>query len=213
MKKHAEQVASANIWDKIAAIYDDRIGRLSYYDESYDALLQLLESKKSPSVLEIGCGPGNIARYVLGINKNIKYLATDLSEKMLAEASKNIPAATFQRCAALEIDEIPQKFDGIIAGFVIPFLSESELGLFFQKVKKILNPKGLFYLSFVPGSRELSGIKRNKDGDKLFFNFHELNSVHNLFTENNFQILWQSEVAFPRPEGNETHKIFIAQNS
>jgi 2-polyprenyl-3-methyl-5-hydroxy-6-metoxy-1,4-benzoquinol methylase len=65
---------------------------LSLYDESYDDFCQLLQ-KKNASILEIGCGPGNVTKYLLGKRPDYKIHATDAAPSMLALAKINNPTA------------------------------------------------------------------------------------------------------------------------
>ena len=53
-----------NTWNKIALLYQDKFMDLDLYNESYDSFCELIP-KQQASILEIGCGPGNITQYIL----------------------------------------------------------------------------------------------------------------------------------------------------
>jgi 16S rRNA A1518/A1519 N6-dimethyltransferase RsmA/KsgA/DIM1 with predicted DNA glycosylase/AP lyase activity len=60
MNRHQETAAT---WNKLASLYQDKFMDLDFYNESYDIVSDLLIQAKA-SLLEIGCGPGNISRYL-----------------------------------------------------------------------------------------------------------------------------------------------------
>ena len=55
---------SIALWDKIAKWYEDIFMHFDLYNNSYNHLCRLLPQPKA-EILEIGCGPGNISRYLL----------------------------------------------------------------------------------------------------------------------------------------------------
>ena len=61
-------------WNKIAQLYEDKFMELELYTDTYVRFCDLL-SKPDASVLEIGCGPGNITRHILNSKPKIKVLA------------------------------------------------------------------------------------------------------------------------------------------
>lgn len=88
MEEHYSE--TRHTWNKIAHLYEDKFMDLDLYDGTYNRFCDLL-SNASASVLEIGCGPGNITRYLLGLNQDLKILATDVSDNMVRLAQKNNP--------------------------------------------------------------------------------------------------------------------------
>jgi tRNA G46 methylase TrmB len=55
---------TAATWNKIALLYQGRFMQLDIYNETYDFFCNSI-SKNAPAILEIGCGPGNITKYLL----------------------------------------------------------------------------------------------------------------------------------------------------
>jgi SAM-dependent methyltransferase len=51
-------------WDKLAELYYEKFSAIRIYDETYNHFCSLL-TKQHSTVLEIGCGPGNVTRYLL----------------------------------------------------------------------------------------------------------------------------------------------------
>lgn len=73
-------------YNRVAKAYEDRFMELDLYNDTYDAFCKLLAD--DANVLETGCGPGNITRYMLREKPGLKFLATDLSQAMLELAKK-----------------------------------------------------------------------------------------------------------------------------
>lgn len=51
-------------WNKGASMYQDKFMDLDLYNENYDFFCDSL-NKPNSKILEIGCGPGNITKYIL----------------------------------------------------------------------------------------------------------------------------------------------------
>ena len=71
-----------NTWNKLANLYQERFMDLNIYNESYDLFIEKLLTKNS-NILEIGCGPGNISKYLLSKNPNLKSETVILQSHLL----------------------------------------------------------------------------------------------------------------------------------
>lgn len=58
-------------WDKLASQYQDKFMNLDLYNDTYDLFCSRIV-KKEASVLELGCGPGNITKYMLSKRPDFK---------------------------------------------------------------------------------------------------------------------------------------------
>lgn len=89
--------------------------------ESYDQFLSLIKNPAA-SVLDVGCGPGNLTRYLQRKHPAWKFHAgVDAAPNMIELFSKNIPDSTVTVMDIRNIGELMASFDGIAAGFCIPF--------------------------------------------------------------------------------------------
>ena len=144
-------------WNKIAESYEDKFMDLDLYNDTYDTFADLILKTNSP-VLEIGCGPGNITKYLLTKNPSLKIKGIDISENMIRLARKNNPNAEFEILDTRKIHCLNKTFDAIICGFCIPYLSKSDCSKLIADCKDLLNDSGILYLSFVEGNYEDSGF-------------------------------------------------------
>ena len=123
-------------WNKIASIYQDKFMNLDLYNDTYDIFSELI-TERNPTILEIGCGPGNITKYLLDKRADFKITVIDIAPNMIELAKKNNPTADFKVLDSRNIDKLKIEYDGIIAGFCIPYLSKVDL----------LQPKNLRFSS------------------------------------------------------------------
>jgi len=68
---------------------------------------------------------------------------------MIALAKINNPTAHFELTDCRAIDRLETKFDGIICGFCLPYLSEEDSAKLLLDAATLLHKNGLFYISFV----------------------------------------------------------------
>lgn len=199
-------------WDKVAKLYEDKFMDLDLYNDTYDVFSDLLSKKKS-TVLEIGCGPGNITRYLLAKRPDLEILGTDISLNMIELAKRNCPTAKFELVDSRKIETITSRFNGIICGFCLPYLSELDVEKFVVDCKNLLNKNGVIYLSFVEGEKEKSGYQQGSSGDRTYFYYHNLEHLTNLLDRNHFG---NQNLIRKRYEKNdkteEVHTIIIAEN-
>jgi hypothetical protein len=95
----------------------------------------------SASVLEIGCGSGDLLARLS--NRNITGL--DLSEHKIAEARQRLPHGRFEVMAG-ELFESAEKYDVIILSDTINFVGDVQL--LFSKVLKMSHPRTRLVMNF-----------------------------------------------------------------
>jgi ubiquinone/menaquinone biosynthesis C-methylase UbiE len=87
MDKTTETV---RIFDKHAAQYQERYQSYAPYLATYDAFSKLL-SKTHKTVLDVACGPGSFARYLLDRDPALEVTGIDLAPAMINLARGNVP--------------------------------------------------------------------------------------------------------------------------
>lgn len=198
-------------WNKVAQLYEDKFMHLTYYNESYDCFCAAINNPHA-TILELGCGPGNITKYLLEKCPDYKILGTDISPNMIALAQKNNPTANFQLLDAREVHTLNQKFDAIVNGFCLPYLSAEAANKFIQNCNQLLNNNGVLYISFVEGAYEDSGFKTSSTGDATYFYYHSLTKLQNTLLAQGFVINQIRYVDYIIKENQtEKHTIVIAQ--
>jgi 2-polyprenyl-3-methyl-5-hydroxy-6-metoxy-1,4-benzoquinol methylase len=197
-------------WNKIANLYEDKFMNLSLYNETYDFFLDTLKQDQF-NIFEIGCGPGNITKYLLSKNPGLKIKGIDVAPRMIELAKANNPSANFEVMDTRELSTLNQKFDAIMCGFCLPYLSEEDCSTLINNAEKILLNNGILYLSFVTGNPSQSGFISGSTGDRTYFYYHTLEDINNQLFLNNFEIIKLFEVKYPKGEDTEIHTIIIAK--
>lgn len=199
-------------WNKIAELYEDKFMDLKDYNDSYNAFLKYLPRIDS-SVLELGCGPGNITKYLLSARPKLKILGIDISDNMLTLAKRNNPGAEFKKMDIRDIQLLTNTYDGIVCGFCIPYLMKADLISLVKTSKTLLAKNGIAYFSFIEGAYEKSGFETGSTGDSTFVYYYQEEFFRDLLKENGFEIVDLFKQAFKKSNGRmENHLLFLAKN-
>lgn len=198
-------------WNKVASLYQDKFMELNLYNETYDFICTSITKKKA-AILEIGCGPGNITKYILSKRPDFNIYGIDIAPNMIDLAQKNNPAANFEVMDIRKVDEIKTTFDGIICGFCLPYLSAADSTKLIADAYNLLNNHGLIYISFVEGDSDKSGFQTSSTGDRSYFYYHNLNQLQIQLIENGFELLKIFKVDYERSATTkDVHTIVTAK--
>ncbi len=201
-------------WDSLAQAYEEKFMNLTIYDHSYDQFCDLLPNTKEVAILETGCGPGNITRYIQNRSKFIHITATDISEKMIARAKEHVPEADFKVMDCRNISSLGKQFHGIVSGFCIPYLTLEDTQVYLNTCSDILHTNGILYLSFVPSEKDQHVIQRNSYGSKVHFQFFMINTIIYMLNKANFEVISAIPVSYNRSEdSSETHMVMLAKKT
>lgn len=176
------------VFDKLAKEYQDKFMDVSLYSDTFDFFCDSI-SRENAEVLEIACGPGNITNYLLGKRPDLKILGIDLAPKMIELAKDNNPTAKFQIMDCRDIEIFENKFDAIVCGFCLPYLSKEETKKLIADSSILLNPDGLLYISTMEADYSNSGLQKGSSGDEIYMHFHEAGYLTAFLKENHFTVL------------------------
>ncbi len=209
-------------WNDMAQMYYDRFMDVVCYEVSYDSFLSRLRSIREEDtaayeLLDIGCGPGIIGKYFLSssLSDRIHLTGIDAAPNMIDIAAKHFPMYSWLTMDARQINtRLQQTYHGILIGFCIPYLSADEVQALFTNASNLLHSKGILYMSFVPGSPELSGYKSNNKGQRVYFQYHEEETVNQWLEAAGFTNIQRHAIDFPRPNNQtEIHLALIAEKA
>ncbi|MBS1761876.1 MAG: class I SAM-dependent methyltransferase [Bacteroidetes bacterium] len=197
-------------WNKVASLYQEKFMNLDLYNETYNYICENLKIDRA-KILDVGCGPGNITKYLLSKRKDFVILGIDVASNMIELARKNNPNARFSIMDARRVNDLDARFDCIICGFILPYLSQNDFERFLNDSYRLLNHNGLIYLSYVEGDSINSGYQTGSSVDKVYFYYYSEDFVKSKLAENNFSDIKTFKVQYKRTETDiETHTIMIA---
>jgi cyclopropane fatty-acyl-phospholipid synthase-like methyltransferase len=200
-------------WNKVAQSYQDKFMDLDLYNDTYDLFCELVE-KKNSKILEIGCGPGNITKYLLSKRPDFKIEGTDIAPNMVKLAAINNPTADFKILDCREIHKLDGKYDAIVCGFCLPYLSKEDCAKLIKDTSLLLNSGGIFYLSAIEGDYKNSGYETGSSGDSCYVYYHEENFLSGLLKNNNFSLVNVSRKYFAHSSHKSTsHLILLAKKN
>jgi trans-aconitate methyltransferase len=196
-------------WNKLAQLYHDKFFNLNIYNDSYDTFCDAVKTNNA-SILEIGCGPGNITHYLITKRPDFNILGIDYAPDMIRIAKKNNPSGNFMVMDCRNLTEIKTRLDGIICGFCIPYLTPAETEDLISDCTSLLNQNGSLYISFVEGKPYESRLMTSSTGEKLFFNFYQTDYLIQLLTQAGYTDLQMMKVSYERSATEqEEHTILM----
>lgn len=197
-------------WNNIASLYQDKFMDLDLYNDTYDFICSAIATPNA-KLLEIGCGPGNITKYLLSQRPDFDIFGIDIAPNMIELAKKNNPIANFAVMDSRQIKSLDKKYDGIIVGFCLPYLSPTESNELISNSHDLLNENGLLYLSFVEGNPDKSDFKVGSGG-RVFFHYHNLDDLITQLTKSNFDQLETFKIKYKTSETEfDIHTILTAK--
>ncbi|MEO6902041.1 MAG: methyltransferase domain-containing protein [Bacteroidia bacterium] len=202
-----------NTYNKAAKQYQDKFMNMDLYHPSYDLFCKLI-AKRNAEIFEIACGPGNITNYLLKSRPDFKIVGIDFSPAMIELAKVNNPTATFQVMDARHIDKIDKKYDAIICGFCLPYLTNEEATKLIGDAAQLLQPNGLLYISTMEDDATKSGFEKPSftDYGEIYINYHQADYLISIFNQHHFKIIDLKRQDYPEKDGTfSTDMIFIAQ--
>lgn len=200
-------------WNKVASLYQEKFMGLNLYNDTYDLICNAVIKNKA-TILEIGCGPGNITKYLLSKRPDFNIFGIDIAPNMIELAKINNPKANFAVMDSRNISEIETKYDAIVCGFCLPYLSETDSQKLIFEANYLLNDSGFLYLSFVEGDPNKSGFQAGSTGDRSYFYYHNLDQLKAQLLQNSFEDLKIFKVEYKKSEKEQDiHTIITAKKS
>jgi len=132
-----------------AADYDSRIGFVSEYGKSAIELLQL---QPGESVLDIGCGTGDLCRTLTEAGAHTHGI--DYSEEMIARARDKYPQLSFEAADA-QAYRTDRSFDAVFSNAALHWMKQPLAVI--ETVNSVLKPGGRFVAEF-GGQRNVDGV-------------------------------------------------------
>lgn len=205
MNKYEITVATFN---KQAQKYQDKYMNFDFYFDTYDKFCELVTTSNA-SVLDVGCGPGNISKYLLNKRPDLNIHGIDLAPKMIELAKINNPSAQFDVLDTRELDRLESQYDAIMCGFCAPYLSKQDVENFIKNARKLINTGGVLYISAMEGEDVQTGYQTSSAGDQVYTHYHQAEHFIKSLERNKFKVLEVKRKQFPAELSSNTTDIFV----
>ena len=107
------------------------------------------EVAKLGPICDMGCGPGQIARYL--DHQGVDTLGVDLSPRMVAEAQRLNPDILFHQGDMLSLPDRDNSWGGIAAFYCIIHIPREQIVDALREMKRVLKPGGVLLVAFHVG--------------------------------------------------------------
>ncbi|NVB84421.1 MAG: class I SAM-dependent methyltransferase [Kofleriaceae bacterium] len=124
-------------------------------------------------LLDIGCGPGHVARYLAERGANVE--GVDLSPEMIAEARAACPDLAFRVGDMFDLPYDAASAGGIVAFYAI--VHTRELRRPFEEFHRVLAPGGVALVAFHVGTETVHVDELFGGATSLDFMFHPPDDV------------------------------------
>lgn len=200
---------NTEIYNTYTNAYISRFMELSLYKDSFQYLLENLPQKSE--VFELGCGPGNVIKYLHSKRPDIKFIGIDLAPAMIEAAKKENPEQKFYVLDIRDIEVIANRFDGIISAFSIPYLLHSDVETLLTNCRKLLKPGGLLYLSCMEGPENSSGKETTSFSGAfvMYISYYTRQHMKELIKKHGFELLEFNTQDYPEQDGSVTIDLFF----
>lgn len=194
-------------YDLCARTFAEKFMDLRLYREQLDFFCELLPP--AAHILDLGCGPGNIAKLLLEKEKGFQVYGVDLSGEMVKLAQQYAPQGIF---AVGDLRNVPLQandFDAVVASFCIVHLTRDETLELMRKVQRSLKPNGLLYLSFMLGQASGYETTSYSNGNTLYFHYYTEEFMHAVLPECGLEVIHTFEQEYTQTEGPVPNDIFM----
>jgi SAM-dependent methyltransferase len=141
-------------YDSVATAYANSLwNELERKPLDRHLLRRFAEEVGARPVVEVGCGPGQVARYLHDLGVTVS--GTDLSPEMVRTAAALSPGLPFRVADMRALDVPDGSLAGIVAFYAIVHLTDDELVPTFREWRRALAPAGALLLAFHVGTATL----------------------------------------------------------
>ena len=155
-------------------------------------------------LLEVGCGPGNVLKYLTTYKPELQVLGIDLAPRMIELAKNNVPGADFMVMDCDDILKIKKKFNAIVCAFVMPYLSMEQCAKLIGDCANLLYENGMIYISAMEGDYHDSGFESTSfsDGKEVYIYYHQKDNLKNELNKNGFIVISYQTKQYPESDGH-----------
>lgn len=168
----------------------DYFEELKFKPFDREILLRFCElTKNFGLVCDIGCGPGEIARFLK--NFGVDVLGIDLSEEMIKEAIRLNPDILFRIGDMKKLQLNNDSLSGITAFYAIVNLTLEEVKQAIKEFYRVIKENGHLLISFHIGDNEAVTVEKTVHKEKVFvdFRFFNIDDILKIIEDIGFNVM------------------------
>ena len=175
----------AKVAEEYAREFCDEMDRKPFDRKMLDWLAEKVEGLGV--ICDLGCGPGQIARYLHG--RGVKACGVDLSPEMVRQAQALNPDIPFEQGDMLALTGVADNSYGAIAAFysIIHIPRPSVIDAL-RELKRVLRPQGVLLLAFHIGRQTIHKDEWWGKEVSLDFHFFETEEMKTHLTTAGFEL-------------------------
>ncbi|HEX9422485.1 MAG TPA: class I SAM-dependent methyltransferase [Pyrinomonadaceae bacterium] len=151
MSKSELQSGYDRVAQQYATEYFDELRRKPFDCQLLDEFAKSVTG--AGDVCEVGCGPGQVARYLKDRGVNMR--GVDLSLEMVRVATRLNPDIPFQQGDMLSLNVADDSLAAVVLFYSIIHIKGEDVSRVLQEIKRVLTPGGRLFLAFHGGEGEL----------------------------------------------------------
>ena len=171
-------------YDKYAKVYADYTSE-KLFQYQLNKFISLI--KKSPKVLDAGCGAGRDSEYLA--EEDCEVIGIDLSEGLLKEARERAPKAKLQKMDFTQTSFKSEEFDGIWCMASLCDIPKKETSEALKEFNRVLKKEGIVYIAVKKGEGEKIIMKKLYENNPRFYSFFMEKEIEDLIKSSNFGII------------------------
>jgi 8-oxo-dGTP diphosphatase len=183
--KAMKKLVTLNSYEASASDYTTNTSDLHPKEEAQKFITRLPSGAK---IVDIGCGPGRDAKVFSSFC--LEVIGVDFSAKMIELAKQNAPSCSFYVMDIEKLTFAPESFHGIWANCALLHVPKQNIPSVLDKMRMILKPKGVLYLSVKRSHiNESFAADGRYGGLEKYWSFYEPDELVKLLNEAKFQIV------------------------
>ncbi|WP_435355427.1 class I SAM-dependent DNA methyltransferase [Emticicia sp. SJ17W-69] len=196
----------SKLYTSLAKVYHEIYQTLFNYDDEFAFYETYLQAHQIKSIVEIGCGTGNLAKRL--VDANYEYLGIDLFQEMLDIATRNAPNASFTQGDVRNFS-LPSTSDCfLITGRSISYLTTTyDILQSMDCIYKNLKPNGILMFDAIDAAQLFLDFKELKK-DELIASFGENYYKRNSESKPNLKTgwTWDWSSVYYQLDSNQTYQ-------
>lgn len=151
--------------------------------------------KPSALVLDVGCGTGVKSQYLL--DKGLKVIGIDFSEKMIEIAKREVLGATFHVADIKDLSGLQETSDGVLAQAALLHIPKAEAGDVVKGLRDKLNNGGYLYIAVKEkreNGKEEEILKEDDYGYEYerFFSYFTLPEIKKYISDAGMEVCYEN---------------------